>query len=115
MRERMVRLKITLGFGILALLCIVQGPVAADVIHLSSGQRLTNVQVLSKNWRGYEVQLTSEVTIFFSRDEIVGVERDDIEPGRDARRRWPTDTSSQDAVHKAARWPCGTSGSHRTA
>jgi hypothetical protein len=87
MKERMGRLKIALGFGVLALLCAIHEPVAADVIHLGSGQRLTNVQVLSKNWRGYEVELTAGgVTIFFSRDEIVGVERDDIEPGRDARR-----------------------------
>ncbi len=94
----MVRLKITLGFGILALLCTVQGSVAADVIHLSSGQRLTNVQVLSKNWRGYEVQLTSDVTIFFARDEIAGVERDNIEPGRAARRRQANDTESSQQI-----------------
>ena len=82
----MVRMKVTLSFGLLALLCTIQGSAPADVIHLSSGQRLTAVQVLSTNWKGYEVQLTADVTIFFARDEIVGVERDNIEPGRAARR-----------------------------
>ena len=90
----MVRFKIISGFGVLVFLCTIHGPVAADVIHLSSGQSLTNVQVLSKNWKGYEVQLTSEVTIFFARDEIVGVERDDIEPGRVARSAQANDVGS---------------------
>ncbi len=59
----------------------------ADVVHLSTGQSLTDVQVLSKNWKGYDIQLTPQLTIFFSRDEIESVERDNIEPGRAARSR----------------------------
>jgi len=90
----MIPLKVTLTFGLLAVLYALQGPASADEVYLSSGQRLTNVQVLSKNWKGYKVQLTGEVDIFFARDEIVDVELDNIEPGREAGRRQKRDSET---------------------
>jgi len=92
-------LKVISTFGLVALLCAIQVLAPADEVYLRSGQRLTNVQVLSKNWKGYEVQLTGEVNIFFARDEILGVDLDSIEPGRAARRRQKRD--SETAIRSA--------------
>ena len=85
LRPRSVVVLAVAGIALLA-----SSQVTADVVHLSSGQKLTNVQVLSKNWRGYEIQLSQDVKIFFERDEVTSVEYDRIEPGRAARRRAAT-------------------------
>jgi len=83
---------------VVAVVLTASGMVHADVVHLNTGQSLTDVQVVSKNWRGYEIQLTPDVTVFFSRDEIVDVERDNIEPGRELRGRKPGSADSGESV-----------------
>jgi hypothetical protein len=82
----MLRPRIVKSLNVAAAVVLVSGIAMADDVYLASGQKLTNVQVVSKNWKGYEVQLAQEVTIFFERAEIENVEYDRIEPGRAARR-----------------------------
>jgi len=83
----MYRAKVAVSFLLVCLVSATAGFAYADVVHLSSGQSLIDVQVLSKSWRGYDVQITGNVTVFFARDEVVDLELDRIEPLRSARRK----------------------------
>ena len=71
---------------VLALLAVAVGRVGADTIHFRNRSVLNNVEVVSEDWRGVQVQLSETVRMSFLRKDIAKVERQRLRqaglPGR---------------------------------